>query len=189
MKKNEGQPPPDIRIRKSKAPVPNSVATLTGDQEGKLAAKGTFRRHFKEFWQPLSTVPETDKALFARYKAMGTAAKSLRYIEKIHEKLDAFPDDVKLDLFRYMDGQIDEKTLPTEARDLAKSLKEKTTAIGQMLVDRGIISEKTFDAHKGQYVHYMYAAHVLGDKVGGITTSTGKPESHLRQATKRPDHR
>ncbi|EFK06726.1 DNA repair protein [delta proteobacterium NaphS2] len=176
---------PGDSIRKSKAPVPNSTAVITGDREGKLADKRTLFQHFKEFWEPFSTLPEGDKALFARYKGMGTEARSLRYIEKIHKQLDAFPDDVKKDLFRYMDGQIDESTLPEEARTLGKALREKTTVIGQMLVDRGIISQKTFDAHKGQYVHYMYAAHILGDKVGGITTSTGK--LNLSYAKQRKD--
>ena len=176
---------PLLQVRKSKAAKPNSAAVITGAPEEKVAAKRTLGQHFKEFWKPFSTVPEGDKALFARYQAMGTAARSLRYIEKIHKQLAAFPDDVKRDLFRYMDGQIDESTLPEEARTLGKSLREKTTAIGQMLVDRGIISQKTFDAHKGQYVHYMYAAHVLGDKVGGITTSTGK--LNLSYAKQRKD--
>jgi len=146
---------------------------------------GGFGGIFKEFWKPFSTVPEGDEALFARYEGMGAAARALRYIDKIHEKLDAFPDEVKKDLFRFMDGQIDENLLPEEARSLAVALKEKTTVIGQMLVDRGIISQESFDKMKGHYVHYMYAYHILGDKVGAVTTSTGK--LNLSYAKQRKD--
>jgi len=172
-------------IRKEGKPKPASVAGLTGDRDAKRSALRRFWGHFKEFWKPFSTVPEGDEALFARYEGMGAAARALRYIDKIHEKLDAFPDEVKKDLFRFMDGQIDENLLPEEARSLAVALKEKTTVIGQMLVDRGIISQESFDKMKGHYVHYMYAYHILGDKVGAVTTSTGK--LNLSYAKQRKD--
>lgn len=134
----------------------------------------TFKRHWQEFWQPFSSLEGGGTALAARYRAMGDVAKATRFIQDLYGKLSAFPDDVRRDMFWYLDGQIPMDALPEEARDLARTIRERTDTIGEMLVDRGILSEETFAAHQGQYIHYMYAKHVLGEDRPVFLTGTGK---------------
>lgn len=122
-----------------------------------------FAQHWQEFWSPFSTVPEGKKALAARQKAMGDVAKAMRFIEELHGKLDTLLDDVKKDMFRYLDGQIPLEVLPSgETRRLAEQIRQRTRAIGLAMVERGILKQEQFDSLDGRYIHYMYAYHVLG---------------------------
>ena len=150
------------------------VATITGAAREKIETKNRFVKHFKEFWKPFSTLPEGEKALVARYKAMGDVARAMRFIEGIHAKLDTYPDDVKQDIFRFLDGQVTSDVLPGEAAKVAESLKERTLTIGKMLLKRGILKQEQFDKYKGRYIHYMYARHILGDEGSIGLTSSGK---------------
>jgi len=148
----------------------------------------TLRRgytHVKEFWKSFSTLPEPKKALSVRYKGMGDVARAERFVENIHKKLDKYEPEVRQDFFRFLDGQIKADILPKEAQRLAVSLKERTKTIGRMLVKRNIITQKQFDKHKGRYVHYMYAKHILGEDAPIGITSAGK--LNLSYAKKRKD--
>jgi N12 class adenine-specific DNA methylase/uncharacterized protein YqiB (DUF1249 family) len=151
------------------------VAMLTG----KLPAQyreilPVMKKHWNEFWKPFSTVPDGDKVLAKRYEAMGNVAKAVRYIEQIHDRLDAFPDEVKKDMFWYLNGDIPIETLPEDARELAQLIQRRTQIIGEMLVDRGILSESQFKKYAGKYIHYMYAKHIMGEDAPVFLTSTGK---------------
>jgi len=91
------------------------VASLIGkgaSGEQRLAGWEAFKKHWQEFWQPFSTLKGGDQALAARYRAMGNVAQATRFIEGLYRKLDTFPDDVKRDMFWYLDGQIPLDVLP-----------------------------------------------------------------------------
>lgn len=130
---------------------------------------------FKEFWQPYSKVPQAKDALIARYRGMGKLAQAERIVKThIKDKLDKYPSEVKQDIFRYLDGQIEAKMLPKEAVRTAVSLRERTKQIGKILVEHDLISPEAFEKMKGRYVHYMYARHVLGEDVPIHINPTGK---------------
>ncbi len=133
-----------------------------------------FKQSWKEFWAPFSTVPEGKQALAARYKAMGDVAQAVRFLEGLHQQLDAYPPEIKKDMFRYLDGQIPLETLPEDARPLAESIRSRTHQIGEALVERGILAEGQFRKYEGRYIHYLYARHILGDKADIGLTGTGK---------------
>ena len=121
------------------------------------------KKHWREFWRPFSTLNDGDKALTARYQAMGNVAKAVRFIDKLKTELETYPPEVKKDMFWYLNGDIPVEYLPDEAREMAQNIKRRTEIIGEMLVDRGILTQETFDKHKGKYVHYMYAKHIVGE--------------------------
>ncbi len=133
-----------------------------------------FAKHWKEFWQPFSTVSDGDKILAKRYGAMGNVARATRFIEELHKKVDAYPDQVKKDMFWYLNGDIPIETLPEEVRETAAMIRRRTEVIGEMLVDREIIAEGQFEKYRGKYIHYMYAKHVMGEDAPIFLTSTGK---------------
>lgn len=142
--------------------------------EAQRSAWDRFTNHWQEFWSPFSTVPEGQKALIARYKAMGDVARAVRFIEDLHKKLDEWNPEVKKEAFQYLDGQIPLNAVTDDALETVELIRQRTKTIGQALVDRGIITEKQFRKYEGRYIHYMYAKHIIGDdgKVG--ITGTGK---------------
>jgi len=138
-------------------------------------ALGVLARHWKEFWRPFSTVKDGEKILAKRYEAMGNVARAVRFIEEIHQKLDAYPPEVKKDMFWYLNGDIPLEILPVDARETAEMIRRRFETIGEMLVDRGLLAQGQFDKYRGRYIHYLYARHVLGDKFSdAFLTSTGK---------------
>ncbi|HPX31374.1 MAG TPA: hypothetical protein PKW92_09850 [Smithella sp.] len=180
------------------------------------------KKHWREFWQPFSTINDGDKALSARYQAMGNVAKAVRFIEKLNTELDAYPPEVKKDMFWYLNGDIPLESLPEEieidipkeigaigktkntiigiikntdikpgpsgktrivnAREMAQNIKRRTEIIGEMLVDRGILTPETFEKHKGTYVHYMYAKHIVGEDGDIGILPSGKLDLSYTQA-------
>ncbi|OPY13028.1 MAG: hypothetical protein A4E69_01867 [Syntrophus sp. PtaB.Bin138] len=162
-------------IEKASRKIDRAVATLIGKGNAqRVADYATFKEHFKEFWQPFSTVKDGDKVLARRYQSMGNVAKAVRFIQGIQEQLDAFPPEVKKDIFWYLNGDIPLDALPTDARNIAQAIQRRTEIIGEMLVDRGILTEETFRKHQGKYIHYMYAKHIVGDDSPVGITSSGK---------------
>ena len=160
---------------KAEAKIDRAVASLIGKGNARRVADyNAFKEHWREFWSPFSTVKDGDKVLAARYESMGNVAKAVRFIQAVQTQLDAYPDDVKRDMFWYLNGDIPVDGLPEEAREMAKTIKRRTEIIGEMLVDRGIISQKTFEDHQGKYIHYMYAKHILGEDAPVGITSSGK---------------
>lgn len=151
------------------------IAMLGARTSPKLQeALGAFGKHWQEFWRPFSTAPDGDRILAKRYQAMGNVARAVRFIDEIHEKVKAYPDQVKQDLFWYLDGSLPIANLPEGVRETAEMIRRRTEVIGEMLVDRGIIDEGQFNKYKGRYIHYMYAKHVLGEDKPIFLTSTGK---------------
>ncbi len=121
-------------------------------------------KSFKEFWQPLSTVPESGKLLKLRAKSLGNLHRVEDFTKKIWKRTNKLESEVKRDMFRYLDGEMDINALPLPVQGLAKSLRNTMNMTGKMLVRRGLLTEETFQANKNQYTRYIYLKHVLGDK-------------------------
>lgn len=163
------------QIDKAGQKIDRAVATIVGRPDAKRVEDYVrFKEHWREFWSPFSTVKNSKRLLAARYRAMGNAAKAVRFLEGMQTQLAAFPDDVKKDIFWYLNGDIPLSAISPAAQPIARSLRRRTEIIGEMLVDRGIISRETFKSHQGQYVHYLYAKHILGDNAPVGVTSSGK---------------
>lgn len=155
--------------------VSRAVELMTGKiSPERREVLGALKKQWKEFWQPFSTVKDGDQVLARRYESMGNVAKAVKFIEAVKTELDAFPDEVKKDMFWYLNGDIPVESLPEDAREIAKNIQRRTEIIGEMLVDRGILTQETFNAHKGKYIHYLYAKHIVGEDAPVGITSSGK---------------
>lgn len=135
---------------------------------------GERKSAWQEFWRPFSTMPKSEEALFERSRQFGDIGKAERIVGQFHDKLKSFTPEAKQDIFRFLDGQIELIDLPEGARKTARSIQQRQITIGKMLVKRDIISESQFEANKGEYVHYMFAKHVLGDRATVGLGATGK---------------
>lgn len=131
-----------------------------------------FNTSFDEFWEPLSTIPEGETYKGIRYRTMGDLDRAEGIAKKIWERTKEMPEETRVKLFRFLDGQISTEALPPEVKSYGVTLQTVNNTIGRMLVDRGLLSETTFEANKGQYVRYLYLKHILGDKLQ--TTGGGK---------------
>lgn len=127
-----------------------------------------WRTKWQEFWEPFSTVPEGERFKFERTTQKGSIGRAEDIVQKFHDKLKPFDLETKKDVFRFLDDRISLEDLPTDVRTIAKGIQQKQITIGKMLVKRGIISKEAFEKHKGKYVHYMFAKHILGDKEVGL---------------------
>jgi len=140
----------------------------------KRATFSTLRKNWNEFWKPFSTVKNGDQVLARRYESMGNVAKAARFIDAMKTELDKFPDETKKDIFLFLNGDIPIEALPDDAQEMAKNIQRRTEIIGEMLVDRGLISQETFNKHRGQYVHYLYAKRIVGEDAPVGISSNGK---------------
>ena len=129
---------------------------------------------WSEFWIPFSTVPNSSALLTKRYEQLGAVDKATRTMDMVHDRINKFDMDIRVDIFKYLDGQLSLLDLPIEARITASRVRDLQMAIGKKLVSRGILAEETFEKHKGNYVHYMFARHILGDEGPIGIGSTGK---------------
>ncbi len=71
-----------------------------------------FTIYWNEFWKPFSTLPNSDQLMANRLRGMGNVGKAMRFVEALHTELDVYPDDIKKDMFRFLDGQIPIELLP-----------------------------------------------------------------------------
>jgi len=141
-----------------------------------------FGKSFVEFWKPTANLPESEAYLGQRYKALGDVGRVESVVERVWNRTKDLPDNVKRDMFRFLDGEISLESLPRGNRSLATALRTTNNIIGQMLVKRGLLDERTFEANKSQYVRYVYLKHILGDDVPIRTGKGGRLDlSYLKQ--------
>ena len=149
---------------------------------------------WNEFWNTGSSLPDANEWKALRAKGMGDGAQAMRFIEKLHNKLDLLADDIKMTMFRVLDGRIPVETLPEtfmaerkekgqvireelKPREMARMIRRRSDIIGEMMLDRGMITKEQFKALQGHYIHYMYAYHVLGE--GGLGISINPQTGRL----------
>ena len=139
---------------------------------------------FREFWSPLSTLPQKEKLMGERSKAMGDMARVERIVEKTVDLTKNLSDQNKLEIFEAMDGRCDPATMSPESAKLAHEFTTINNIVGKMLVERDLISEKAYQKHKGQYVKYLYLKHFLGDDVNIPMGRNGKIDINALKARK-----
>lgn len=116
----------------------------------------------EEFFDPFIRLPKKERYLEERYKTFGSIARVERIVERVFERTRKLDEATRQGIFRYLDGK--PVSLPPEAQRLADTLRAVNNLVGEALVRRGLLSREAFEAHKNQYVRYLYLKHVLGDK-------------------------
>jgi hypothetical protein len=143
------------------------------------SAKG-MARSIKEFFDPVASLPQREKFLGLRYRTLGNLDRVEGIVGRIFEKTEKLSPDIKRDMFRFLDGQIPITDLPPAVKVMAQNLQTMNNLIGKMLVNRGLLSEETWLAHKDQYVRYLYLKHILGDKPIPVTQSGRMDLTYLK---------
>ena len=141
-------------------------------------------RRFKEFWSPLSTLPQKEKLLSQRAESMGGIARTERIVDKLITRTKTLSDQQKAEIFEAMDGRRNIEDLPVESAKIAKEFISLNNIIGKMLVKRDLISEKVYQQHKGQYIKYVYLKHVLGEGTDIPINPNGKINTNVLKARK-----
>jgi hypothetical protein len=144
----------------------------------------------REFFSPTSTMPGSEAYKTIRTTAKGFAARADQFAGKVFDKLKPLDDTAKTNVFRAVNGEEPITNLPAEQQVLARQLIGINDKIGQMQVNAGVLTQDQVAANKGQYIHYMYLKHVLGDKgpdIGGgkIDLSVLKARKDMTQAQRR----
>ena len=157
LRRNIPQSPEEVKGSAEESVVSDMLSRESGE-EGYILIPGSvsfkkFWTAFKEFWQPLSTMPESEKYLALRYKAYGDIDRIENFVKSLWDKTKKFSPEVKRKMFLYLYGKIGKEELPHEARLLANSIRERLKTIGRMLVKRGLLSEETFEKHKALQHH------------------------------------
>ena len=123
-------------------------------------------RALKEFFSPFSTVPQGKEYLILRGEGLrGGLAKVDRITKILTDRMKGLSIQDKKDVFNAIRGEIPIDTLPEELRLITRQTIADSDRVGALLVRRGMLDQKTFDAHKGSYIHYMYLRHILPDDV------------------------
>jgi hypothetical protein len=148
-----------VEIESIKTPNINKSPSNEQSLFGKIKTKA------QEFWRPFSTLPDAKEVLFARSVGRGAIARTEAFMLKLKKRIDANPLEVRREIFRYLDGDIELEDLPQKVRGMAKSIRGASDRIGRGLVRRGLLPKEAFDTLKGKYVHYLYAKHIVGDDV------------------------
>ncbi len=141
-------------------------------------------RRFREFWKPLSTLPQREKLMGERGKAMGDMARAERIVEKSVKLTKNLSDQQKIEIFEAMDGRRDPATMAPEDAKIVNELRVVNEIVGKMLVKRDLISDKAYQKHKGQYIKYAYLKHVLGNDIDIPVKPNGKINTNALKARK-----
>jgi hypothetical protein len=151
--------------------VPRDVIdkTIPGGPQGRVIT------NFKEFWRPLSTIPESKVFMESRYKDLfGGMARVERIVGKMRKRFEDVPMNVKQDVFNAIRGELPIENLPIETQKYARQVRSDLNRVGKMLVKRGLLKEETFLNNKDSYIHYMYLRHVLPEEISSNLGTAGK---------------
>ena len=119
-----------------------------------------FIKGIREFFEPTSTMPESDEYKLARYRKYGWADRTERLARHTFGRLNKLSPAVRWDMFDFLDGKKKITELPSDARPVAQSLQTANNMISRMLLKRGKISMETYIKHKNNYVRYFYTEHL-----------------------------
>ncbi len=174
--------PPDLeaiqkRISNESSPTQQAVDLLKSEKGVVTIPIEEIKRsinRIREFWSPFSTLPQRQQLLSQRGKALGDMARTERIIKHVVDRTKNLSDQDKLEIFEAMDARRDLATMRPEISLIAKELITVNDIVGKMLVQRDLISQKAYDAHKGEYIRYAYLKHILGDETPIPVKPNGK---------------
>lgn len=134
-----------------------------------------FKQGWSEFWNPLSTITNSEGYLKTRNETLGFLNRVEDTAMKVWDQAKELSPEHDQMLFHYLDGRLTKEQLPTDMRQLAGNMRHLLDQVGKRLVDEKVMSQAAYDAHKGQYVRYMYLKNILGEeKLGQLERGTGK---------------
>ena len=150
------------KAKQEKRVATQIIDPVTGDILWQMKSKKHIPK-WGEFWDPLSSVPNSRELLYKRYQMKGRLAKAQETVDMLYRKLESYPLDERRFAFMWLD----KKRFPLEhlSKPMQKDVKRMRmllNAIGKKLVDSGQIRREIYEKNKDSYVHYMYVRHIIG---------------------------
>lgn len=140
------------------------------------------------FLDPLGKLPSRDTYLMQRYKTLGAIARYEEIGKGIYDTLaKATKDDAKA-IYDYLTtaGAKTDKIKDSALAKKAVEVKALIDKVGQALVKRGLIDEKTYLKHKDAYLPRLYLKHLL-DESSAWRVGTGRKTSDQGYTKQRKD--
>lgn len=135
-------------------------------------AKSVIGKKWRNFWNIFSTLSKKEKFLDLRNDTIGRLWYDSQKIDKLAGRLKAMPIQSREDMMAVIRGKENNSILDKEQQELAKYVREQADAIGLAAVKRGMMTQETYDANKGTYMHTMYFRHLLDEIDAGSSGST-----------------
>jgi hypothetical protein len=144
---------------------PGQIArNVLGNERGSSPEVAGAARQIKEFFVPLSTMPQGKAYMSLRYKdLLGGLTRVDHIVGQLSDRFKGLSVSDKADVFNAIRGEIPMDTLPAELQTISKQTRADLDRTGQMLVRRGLLKKETFEANKDTYIHYLYLRHILPD--------------------------
>ncbi len=161
----------DILVNRLKDVIKNERGSVTVDLGALRARAKRVFQAWKEFWLPFATMSEGERYKFERSKLRGDLGRAEDIVLRVSERINSIKDlEARKDIFRAIQGQ-PVSALPPEAAKLVRTIQAQENFIGRALVRRGIISEETYQAHKGKYVPYLIGKYL--EERSGLKPTAG----------------
>ena len=136
----------------------------------------------------LGKLPSQRLYLAERYKTLGTVSDVERIAHRVYK---AFRNvEQSQQVYDYLTSEVDERMIENEEiRHEAKAVKTLIRKVGKGLVDRGLLDEGAYEAHKDKYLPRLYLKHLLGTEVVKALQAGKKPSKmgYLKQRKDIPE--
>jgi len=164
-KGNKTIPEPLANIPKPMEEEPGQIArNVLGNERGSSPEVANAAKQIKEFFVPLSTMPQGKAYMSLRYKdLLGGLTRVDRVVGRLSDRFKGLSATDKTDVFNAISGEIPMVSLPAETQTIAKQTHADIERVGALLVRRGLLKKEVFEANKDTYIHYMYLRHILPD--------------------------
>ena len=140
-----------------------------------------FGRRLMAWYNPITGIPGFDQYLLGKYRTLGsidTAEDVSKLIHKGFEKASAEDKKAAYDYLTTRDA--DPAMIGNEkARETAVYVKTVMDLVGRGLVERGLLSEKSYQKYRGEYLPRLYLKHMIKDKKLNLSLSGGTRPSKM----------
>jgi len=138
-----------------------------GERYTKIAQKvisDPWNKHVGWRYDALGRLPWKRDYMVKRYLTLGKIGRIDDTINSIYESLrGATPEQAKAVYDFLTTKGASAARIPDELRAAAVGAKKKIDQVGRALVERGLLSQESYDKYAGSYLPRVYLKHVLGD--------------------------
>jgi hypothetical protein len=142
----------------------------------------------RNWWSPLDRLPGVRDYRVGKYQALGRKAAADDLARAMYDRFAAASDADKRAAYAFLtDAAGDPATISNSTvRRLAQDVKRLFNAIGQTLVDEGMLSQEAVDHYRDQYLPRVYLKHLVGDSEGlggliqGVNSARPSSQGYLK---------
>ena len=117
---------------------------------------------------PLGNMPEQQKYLAERYRALGKVADTQKIATSLYNAFRKVDADTRDQVYKFLTDKTAAPGTITDPKARADALRAKREIeeVGQKLVNAGLLDKATFEKHRGEYLPRIYLRHLLDEGTG-----------------------